>query len=107
VETIPQTDAASAPSKTQDLLYAVKKQMGGLPKIFATMAQSPAGRSGCPGVAGALAAGSLSNVNRKQIALAVAGANVCDYTLSVSARTYGSTLCVDDSSIPKASIGQL
>jgi hypothetical protein len=34
VETIPQTDAASAPSKTQDLLYAVKKQMGGLPKFL-------------------------------------------------------------------------
>ena len=68
METIPQTDAASAPSKTQDLLYAVKKQMGGLPKIFATMAQSPAGRSGYLGVAGALAARNLSNVNRKQIA---------------------------------------
>jgi len=27
--------------------------------------------------------------------------------IRVSARTYGSTLCVDDSSIPKASIGQL
>jgi len=39
VETIPQTDAASAPSKTQDLLNAVKKQTGGLPNILATMAQ--------------------------------------------------------------------
>jgi len=54
VETIPQTDAASAPSKTQDLLNAVKKQTGGMPNILATMAQSPAGRSGYLGVAGAL-----------------------------------------------------
>jgi AhpD family alkylhydroperoxidase len=97
VETIPQTDAASAPSKTQDLLNAVKKQTGGLPNILATMAQSPAGRSSYLGVAGALAARSLSNVNRKQIALAVAGANVCDYCASVhTGRGKGAGLSSDE-----------
>ena len=42
MQKIPQIDAASAPAKTQDLLTAVTKQMGGVPNILATMAQSSA-----------------------------------------------------------------
>lgn len=83
MQNIPQIDAASAPAKTQDLLKAVKQQMGGVPNILATMAQSSAALGGYLGFAGALAAGSLSNAQREQISLAVAGANACDYCASV------------------------
>lgn len=83
MQNIPRLEAASAPAKTQDLLNAVKKQMGGVPNILATMAQSSAALGGYLGFAGSLAAGSLSNAHREQIALAVAGANTCDYCASV------------------------
>jgi uncharacterized peroxidase-related enzyme len=83
MQNIPQLDATSAPAKTQDLLSAVKRQMGGVPNILATMAQSSAALGGYLGFAGALAAGSLTNAQREQISLAVAGANACDYCASV------------------------
>lgn len=83
MQRIPQLDAASASNKTQDLLTAVRKQMGGVPNILATMAQSSAALGGYLGFAGALAAGRLSAAHREQIALAVAGANACDYCASV------------------------
>ncbi|BAV50912.1 24 kDa macrophage-induced major protein [Mesorhizobium loti] len=82
MQNIPQIDATSAPAKTQDLLKAVKKQMGGVPNSLATMAQSSAALGGYLGFAGALAAGSLSNAHREQLSLAVAGANACDYCAS-------------------------
>ncbi|RMF10819.1 MAG: carboxymuconolactone decarboxylase family protein [Alphaproteobacteria bacterium] len=78
----PVNQAAVAP-KTAELLDAVKKQMGGVPNILATMAQSSAALGGYLGFAGALAAGTLSAQLREQIALAVAGANQCDYCASV------------------------
>ena len=82
MQSIPQIDATSAPAKTRDLLNAVKKQMGGIPNLIATMAQSSAALGGYLGLAGALAAGSLSSAHREQIALTVAGANACDYCAS-------------------------
>jgi len=72
-----------APQKTAELLTAVKKQMGGVPNILGTMAQSSAALGGYLGFAGALAGGKLSAELREQIALAVAGANQCDYCASV------------------------
>ena len=65
MQNIPPLDATSAPAKTQDLLSAVKKQMGGVPNILATMAQSSAALGGYLGFAGALAAGSLTNAQRR------------------------------------------
>lgn len=83
MQSIPRLDVTTAAAKTLDLLNAVKKQMGGVPNILATMAQSSAALGGYLGLAGALAAGSLSNAHRVQISLAVAGANTCDYCASV------------------------
>jgi uncharacterized peroxidase-related enzyme len=80
---IPQIDPNEVPAKTQELLSAVKKQMGGVPNILATIAQSSAALGGYLGFAGALAGGRLTTAQREQIALAVAGANACDYCASV------------------------
>lgn len=82
MQRIPRIDAAGAPAKTAALLDAVKKQMGGVPNIIGTMAQSSAALTGYLGLAGGLASGTFSNAEREQIALAVAGANRCDYCAS-------------------------
>jgi uncharacterized peroxidase-related enzyme len=72
----------NAPAKAQPLLAAVKAQMGGTPNIFTTMAHAPAALEGYLGIATALAGGALSPKLREQIAVAVAGANGCDYCAS-------------------------
>ena len=82
MQRISQIDAANAPAKTQDLLAAVTKQMGGVPNLLKTMAQSSAALSGYLGFAGAISGGTLTPALREQIALTVAGANACDYCAS-------------------------
>ncbi len=82
MQRIPRIDPAAAPAKTATLLDAVRRQMGGVPNIIGTMAQSPAALTGFLGLSGALASGTLSNAEREQIALAVAGVNGCDYCAS-------------------------
>lgn len=76
-------ERADAPEKTAALLEAVETQMGRVPNILATMAQSPSALEGYLGFAGALEDGVLGPALREQIALAVAGANRCDYCASV------------------------
>lgn len=83
MQRIERISEAQAPQKTAQLLATVKKQMGGVPHILATMAQSPAALGGYLGFAGALAGGVLPAALREQIAVAVAGANRCDYCASV------------------------
>lgn len=83
MQRVERINEAKAPPKAAELLAAVKRQMGGVPHILATMAQSPAALGGYLGFAGPLSAGTLSAAMREQIALAVAGANECDYCASV------------------------
>ncbi len=66
----------------QPLIDAVKKQMGTVPHIFATMGNSPAVLEGYLAFSGALASGELSAALKEQIALTVAGQNQCDYCAS-------------------------
>lgn len=82
MQRIPKLETATAPGKAAELLAAVKKQMGGVPAILQTMAQSPAALAGYLGFAGGLAGGMLSPALREQIALTVAGVNACDYCAS-------------------------
>jgi len=73
----PNTAGAAGP-----ILESVKKQMGSVPNIFATLAHSPATLEGFLAFSGALGTGELSASVREQIALAVAGLNQCDYCAS-------------------------
>ncbi|MGE0564039.1 MAG: carboxymuconolactone decarboxylase family protein [Pseudolabrys sp.] len=82
MQRIAKIDPAAAPAKTNEMLDAVKRQLGGVPAIFQTIAQSPAALAGFLGFLGALGAGKLSAKLREQIALACAGANACDYCAS-------------------------
>ena len=89
----------SAPTASQPLLEAVKKQIGVVPNLFRLVANSPAALEGYLGMSGALAKGALPAPTRERIALAVAEINGCNYCLS--AHTYlGKNLArLDDAEI--------
>ena len=76
----------AAPQAAQPLLDAVNKQLGVVPNLFRTVANSPTGLEGYLGLHGALARGNLDGKTRERIALAVAQTNGCGYCLS--AHTY-------------------
>ncbi len=77
----PITPEAADP-KAAELLGNVKASLGMVPNIFGTMANSAAVLEGYLGLSGALGSSSLSAQVNEQIALAVAGANSCDYCAS-------------------------
>jgi len=93
------TGIESAPTASQPLLEAVKKQIGVVPNLFRLVANSPAALEGYLGMSGALAKGALPAPTRERIALAVAEINGCNYCLS--AHTYmGKNLAkLDDAEI--------
>ncbi|MGL5115964.1 MAG: carboxymuconolactone decarboxylase family protein [Beijerinckiaceae bacterium] len=76
----------AAPTASQPLLEAVKKQLGIVPNLFRLVSNSPAALEGYLGLSGALGKGTLPAQTRERIALAVAEINGCDYCLS--AHTY-------------------
>jgi uncharacterized peroxidase-related enzyme len=76
----------AAPTASQPLLEAVRKQLGVVPNMFRLVANSPAALEGYLGLFGALNKGALPAPTRERIALAVAEINGCDYCLS--AHTY-------------------
>ena len=65
-----------------ELLTAVKKKMGVVPNIIATMAQSTSVANAYLGFSQSLAGGLLSPRLREQIALAVGEANECQYCVA-------------------------
>lgn len=66
-------------ARQQPLLEGVRRQLGRVPNIFATMAHSPALLEGYLGFSKALGGGSLAAADREAIALLLAGRNGCDY----------------------------
>jgi uncharacterized peroxidase-related enzyme len=76
----------SAPTASQPLLQAVKRQLGIAPNLFRLVANSPAALEGYVSLSASLAKGELPAATRERIALAVAEINGCDYCLS--AHTY-------------------
>jgi uncharacterized peroxidase-related enzyme len=61
---------------------AIEKNLGLVPNMMRTMAQSPRVLDGYLGLSGALSRGRLPAPLQEQIALAIAEANGCDYCLS-------------------------
>jgi len=76
----------AAPSASQPLLNAVKRQLGSAPNLFRLVANSPAALEGYVGLFTALGKGALPAATGERIALAVAEINGCGYCLS--AHTY-------------------
>ena len=84
----PATETQSDPA-TQELLNAVRQQMGTVPNIVATMAHSRAALEAYLSMSGALNQGTISDKLQEQIALTVAGANRCDYCASAHSMVAG------------------
>lgn len=80
---MPRIPAISDPSgPTRDLLEGVRKKLGMVPNMMATMAQSHAALDGYLALSTSLSKGTLDAKTREQIALAVGQANQCDYCLA-------------------------
>ena len=75
-------DPAAAEGKAKVLLDGVQKKLGIVPNLFRTMAASPAVLESYLGFSQNLGGTGLSAREREQIALAVAGANACEYCAS-------------------------
>ncbi len=76
----------AAPTASQPMLQAVKKQLGVVPNLFRMVSNSPAALEGYLSLSAALGKGELPAATRERIALAVAEVNGCGYCLS--AHTY-------------------
>ena len=95
----------AATGKTQDLLNAVKSQLGGVPNIFLTLAQSPVVLEAFLNFNSALGQGTLSPAVREQIALTVAGKNHCDYCASAHT-VMGKGAGISDEELEKNLVGE-
>jgi uncharacterized peroxidase-related enzyme len=72
----------NAPAPVAAVLNAVRRKLGIVPNLLATMANSPAVVNAYVGMSSALAGGSLSPQLREGISLTVGQANECDYCLA-------------------------
>ena len=75
-------DPATATGKTKELLDFVQQRTGRIPNMVRLMANSPAALGAYLALASAFRDGVLSAEQRDLIAVAVAEASGCDYTLS-------------------------
>lgn len=75
-------DIENAPEKSRALLEAVQKKVGFAPNLYRSLAHAPSVLEGFLGFGQSLNAGTLPAKLREQIALAIAGANTCDYCAS-------------------------
>ncbi len=107
-------DQASATGATKEMLDSIQKKFGRVPNIFALMANSPATVKGYLAMNDALAGGSLDKQMRERIAIVVAEAHGCEYSLSAHAQFVKEAGMSDEeltkaqqcqSSDPKADVG--
>jgi uncharacterized peroxidase-related enzyme len=75
-------DQRTATENLRRQFDAIQKQLGVVPNMMRTMAQSPSVLEGYLGFGAALRRGRLPGALQEQIALAVAETNSCDYCLS-------------------------
>lgn len=78
------SDAAAAPEAAA-LFTAIKGKIGMVPNLYRVAANQPAVLAAMLGLNETLAGGSFDARTREAIALAVAGANACDYCASAHA----------------------
>ena len=90
---------------TAATLQAVKKKLGMLPNLIATLARAPAALRGYLGLSEALGGGRLSARRRELIAIAMAEENACEYCLSAHA-AIGRGAGLDERDITRARAGE-
>ncbi|MBI3546475.1 MAG: carboxymuconolactone decarboxylase family protein [Gammaproteobacteria bacterium] len=79
-------DPTTAVGRAKELLDTTKAQLGRVPNLYSSMAQSPAALDGYLAFRGALGKGVLNSAMRERIALLTAAINDCGYC--VSAHTF-------------------
>jgi uncharacterized peroxidase-related enzyme len=79
-------DPATASGPVKELLDKTQAQLGRIPNLYRTMANSPAALDGYLSFRAALVRGVLSSQLREQLALLIAAENHCEYC--VSAHTF-------------------
>jgi uncharacterized peroxidase-related enzyme len=82
---IPTIDPSTATGEPKELLEAVQSKLGMAPNILRIMANAPAALKAYLGFGEALSGGRFDAKSREAIALAVAGANSCEYCASAHA----------------------
>ena len=75
------TDADASP-KAAELFTAIKSKVGMVPNLYRVLANEPAALAAALGFGDTLGKGSFDPETREALALAVAGANTCDYCAS-------------------------
>lgn len=75
-------DPKTAEGAAKELLDGVQAALGATPNLMRTLAQAPAALEAYLGLSKSLSAGPFTNAVREQVALAIAGANHCDYCAS-------------------------
>jgi AhpD family alkylhydroperoxidase len=83
--TLTPVDPATATGRTKELLEGVLQRSGRVPNLAGAMAHSPAALGGYLGFAAAFLDGVFAPPTRDLVAIAVAQASGCDYTLSAVA----------------------
>jgi uncharacterized peroxidase-related enzyme len=79
----------NAPAASRPGLEAVRRQLGFIPNLFATFAESPTLLSGYLALAGAVSKGSLSAVERQIVLIAVSAENDCEYCVAAHSTVAG------------------
>ena len=74
--------ADTADAEQRELLDATKRQLGKVPNLYATLAQSPAALRGYLALRDSLLTGVLDERQREQLALLIAQENACDYCIA-------------------------
>lgn len=97
---IPAVDPATASGETKVLLDGVQKKLGMTPNVIRTIANAPAALQAYIGINEALAGGRFDARTREGFALAVAGANACEYCASAHT-ALSKNLKVDDAEIDR------
>ena len=97
---IPAVDPATASGETKVLLDGVQKKLGMTPNVIRTIANAPAALQAYIGINEALAGGRFDARTREAFALAVAGANACEYCASAHT-ALSKNLKVDDAEIDR------
>jgi uncharacterized peroxidase-related enzyme len=82
VSRLPQLTPDDATDRQRDLLDATRRQLGRVPNLYRTMANSPAALNGYLAFRAALAEGVLKPALREQLALLVAELNSCRYCVA-------------------------
>lgn len=79
---LPLVTPETATADQRELLEATEKQLGRVPNLYATMANSPAALRGYLAMRDSLTRGELSAIERELVALLVAQDNECEYCVS-------------------------